>query len=149
GEAYIRQHPAPLAIYPLRVTLGAMFHFGIALGVVLLLTWYLKGFHNLASLPSLAPILVLMFLFGWATALLMGLATVYFRDVRHIAEIALQILFYASPIIYRSTTLKGFHIEWVMYVNPIAHLMNLIRDPIIGRDASVGPVIPTLQKFGA
>jgi len=27
GEAYIRQHPAPLAIYPLRVTLGAGFHF--------------------------------------------------------------------------------------------------------------------------
>ena len=31
GESYIRQHPAPLAIYPLRTTLGAGIHFGIGL----------------------------------------------------------------------------------------------------------------------
>src|SRR5437588_5938152 len=30
GEAYIRQYPAPLAIYPLRTTLGGMIHFLIA-----------------------------------------------------------------------------------------------------------------------
>jgi ABC-type polysaccharide/polyol phosphate export permease len=31
GESYIRQFPAPMAIYPLRVVLGSAFHFGIGL----------------------------------------------------------------------------------------------------------------------
>ena len=33
GESYIRQHPAPLAIFPLRVALAETFHFLVALGV--------------------------------------------------------------------------------------------------------------------
>src|SRR5262245_29961025 len=35
GESYIRQFPAPVAIYPLRATLGTLIHFLIALAVVL------------------------------------------------------------------------------------------------------------------
>jgi lipopolysaccharide transport system permease protein len=31
GESYIRQFPAPMAIYPLRTMLGSAFHFGIGL----------------------------------------------------------------------------------------------------------------------
>jgi lipopolysaccharide transport system permease protein len=31
GESYIRQFPAPMAIYPLRIMLGSAFHFGIGL----------------------------------------------------------------------------------------------------------------------
>src|SRR3954453_9848777 len=38
GEAYIRQVPAPLAIYPLRTVLAAGFHFCLALLVVFGLT---------------------------------------------------------------------------------------------------------------
>src|SRR5262245_11940489 len=37
GEAYIRQYPAPMAIYPLRTALGGTVHFGIALAVVIAL----------------------------------------------------------------------------------------------------------------
>src|SRR5437763_299835 len=37
GEAYIRQCPLPMAIYPLRTVLAASFHFLIAMSVVLLL----------------------------------------------------------------------------------------------------------------
>src|SRR5437868_14528808 len=37
GESYIRQYPAPLAIYPLRTALGGTVHFLLALSVVILL----------------------------------------------------------------------------------------------------------------
>src|SRR2546425_10064362 len=53
GEAYIRQYPAPMAIYPLRMALSGMFHFLIATTVVLLLCWIVNGFGNLAVLPIL------------------------------------------------------------------------------------------------
>src|SRR5438874_2169218 len=38
GESYIRQYPAPLAIYPLRTALGGTVHFLLALSVVILLS---------------------------------------------------------------------------------------------------------------
>src|SRR5262249_36769044 len=50
AESYIRQHPLPMAIYPLRTTLGTLIHFLIALGLVLVLTWILNGFGNLVTL---------------------------------------------------------------------------------------------------
>ncbi len=43
GESYIRQHPTPLAVYPLRTALGGTIHFLIALGVTLLLAWCCQG----------------------------------------------------------------------------------------------------------
>src|SRR5581483_2313490 len=42
GESYIRQYPSPLAIYPLRTALGGTIHLLLALGVVLLFSWYLQ-----------------------------------------------------------------------------------------------------------
>src|SRR5262249_11151479 len=44
GESYIRQYPAPIAIYPLRTALGGTVHFLLALAVVVLLAWWIHGF---------------------------------------------------------------------------------------------------------
>src|SRR5438132_6314041 len=74
GESYIRQYPAPLAIYPLRTALGGTVHFLLALMVVLLLSWYFKGFENLLSLWALVPTVFLLFIFAWSAAVLAGVA---------------------------------------------------------------------------
>jgi len=42
GESYIRQQPAPLAIYPLRNTLGAGFHFLLGFAIVLVFVWWVN-----------------------------------------------------------------------------------------------------------
>ncbi len=44
GESYIRQQPAPLAIYPLRSTLGAGFHFLLGFAIVLVFVWWTHAF---------------------------------------------------------------------------------------------------------
>jgi ABC-type polysaccharide/polyol phosphate export permease len=46
GESYIRQQPAPLAIYPLRSTLGAGFHFLLGFAIVLAFVWWTHTFAN-------------------------------------------------------------------------------------------------------
>jgi ABC-type polysaccharide/polyol phosphate export permease len=131
GETYIRQYPAPLAIYPLRIALGCMIHFLIALSVVLVLAWLVHGFHNLAVIWTLAPSLVLLFIFGWAVALITGIATVHFHDTQHLLEIALQILFYATPIIYPSSMLESRGLGFLVRFNPILPFLDLIRVPIL------------------
>lgn len=130
GEAYIRQFPAPLAIFPLRVTLGGAVHLLMALLVVVAASWTFTGFGNLAALPALLPGLALLLVFGWSMAMLMGLTNVFFHDTQHLAEVVCQLLFYATPIIYSHDDF-GPRMRWVLDLNPLASFLELIREPIL------------------
>jgi len=135
GETYIRQHPAPLAIYPLRTTLGASFHFLLGMGLVLGFVWFLNGFVNFKALWFLAPTFALLFVIGWSLAVCMGVANVMFQDCQHLIEVVMQIAFYLTPIIYPPELLlrklKLLNLEWFMNLNPFAVLLEMLRRPLL------------------
>jgi lipopolysaccharide transport system permease protein len=146
GESYIRQYPAPMAIYPLRTALGATIHLLIALGVVLVLAAfvhftnppplpgqppYAVTYVSAAALLSLVPSIVLIFLLGWSLAVLAGFANVFFRDTQHLSEVGFQILFYATPIIYPAEVLRSKNLSWIADYNPLVAFLDLIRHPIL------------------
>ncbi len=130
GERYIRQFPAPMAIYPLRIVLGSSFHFAMALLVVIVLRFILIGFAGVPSFISLVPTFLLMFVLGWSLAVLAGFVTTYFPDMQHLAEVGLQILFYATPIIYPADTIKG-KLGWLIGCNPLTAYIGLLRSPLL------------------
>ncbi len=131
GEQYIRQHPAPIAIYPLRTALGESVHFLMALCVVLGLVWVMRGFPSLPALLCLVPTLLLLFLFAWSMALIAGFANVYFQDTQHLTEVGFQIMFYATPIIYTIDQLGDGRLAKIVSYNPLIPLLDLVRDPIL------------------
>jgi lipopolysaccharide transport system permease protein len=133
GESYIRQHPAPLAIYPLRTTLGAGFHFLLGLAIAVALVWYENGFGNLPALLSLVPTLALLFVVGWSLAVCTGIANVMFQDSQHLIEVLMQILFYATPIFWvpEVLLLHQPRLARLVQMNPFAMLLELIRQPLL------------------
>jgi len=131
GEPYIRQHPAPLAIYSLRTTLGAGIHLLAGLVVVLGLVWLLNGFANLRTLIMLPPTLILLFVLAWSLAVCMGIFNVMFQDVQHIVQVLLQVIFYLTPIMYPAHVLRERGLSWVADWNPIGAFLELIRAPIV------------------
>jgi len=130
GERYIRQFPAPMAIYPLRIVLGSSFHFAMALLVVVVLRFGMIGFSGLFSFISLLPTFILMFILGWSLAVLAGFVTTYFPDMQHLTEVGLQIVFYATPIIYPADTIKG-NLGWLIGCNPLTPYIALLRSPLL------------------
>lgn len=137
AEPYIRQHPLPLAVYPLRTTLGTLVHFLIALALVFGLTQLFKGPHLPVALLWLPPALVLLFMFGWAIGILAGFVNTVFRDTQHILEVGFQILFYLTPIIYPASMLAQTRVGWLLAYNPLAPFLDLIRRPMLeGRPPS-------------
>src|SRR5712691_7644046 len=142
GEPYIRQYPAPLAIYPLRAALGEMVHFIIALFLVLVLSWFFNGFSNLHTLFCLLPTIVLLFILGWSLAVLAGFANVHFQDTQHLCEVGFQILFYATPVMYTDEFLQKTSFGWLLYYNPLRAFLKMVREPIL-----VGGNLPTLTIF--
>jgi ABC-type polysaccharide/polyol phosphate export permease len=143
GETYIRQHPAPLAIYPLRTVLGGTIHFLISMSVVLVVTYYMNGILPADGRPhqsfldhpvvlvALVPALALLFLFTWSLALLAGFANVFFQDTQHLCEIAFQIFFYLTPIMYPAEQLDKLRISWLIQYNPVVPFLNLVREPVL------------------
>ena len=142
GERYIRQFPAPMAIYTLRIVLGSSFHFAMALLVVLVLRFAWIGFSGVPSFISLIPTFILMFILGWSLAVLSGFATAYFPDMQHLAEVGLQILFYATPIIYPADQIKG-NLGWMINCNPLTAYIGLLRSPLLNGE------LPSVSHYTA
>jgi ABC-type polysaccharide/polyol phosphate export permease len=156
AESYIRQHYAPMAIFPLRTVLTVGFHAMVSLAMAISSVWIMRGLILLGMLPpevdqgqpnlpvllTLIPTLALLFLFAWSVAVVMSFAHVYFPDTQHLAEVGLQVLMYLTPIIYPPQMLVnhglGFLLEW----NPLAVLLQLLRDPILYG------VVPPLHQYG-
>ena len=151
AESYIRQQPTPLAIFPLRTTLGAGFHFLLGLAIVMVFVWYVNGFGNLPALLSLVPTLVLLFVVGWSLAICMGVANVLFQDSQHLIEVAMQVLFYATPIMYYPEQLHDPRLERIIRMTPLTALLELIRQPMLyGHFPSLRTVgIATLSGLAA
>lgn len=131
AETYIRQHPSPLAIFPLRTALSAMVHFWLALLVVLAATALLAGFHNGIVLLSLVSSTLLLFGLAWSLALLAGFANVIFRDTEHLLQVCFQVLFYGTPIIYPERLLDTYPMGWLLKLNPLVPFLRLFREPIL------------------
>jgi len=143
GETYIRQYPAPMAIYPLRTALGGTFHFLIATCLVVLLCWGINGFGNLLVLPALALSLVILFVVTWSLAVLAGFANVYFQDTQHLCEVGFQILFYLSPILFPAEVLQQRGLGWILDYNPMTAMLALIRDPVLEARAPTAGILAT------
>jgi lipopolysaccharide transport system permease protein len=154
GEPYIRQYPAPIGIYPLRTALGAYVHFLIALAMVLIVAMFCIGTGDLLVGLTILPGILLLFLLGWALAVLAGFANVYFEDTQHLCEIGFQILFYATPIMYPEELLASRRLGWVMELNPVVPFLRLLRDTIVtGHPPSLGlyahAMVPLTLLVGA
>lgn len=131
AESYIRQHPAPMAIYPLRTMLANAFHFSLALLLVLILALIVRGFENPWPLLSLLPSLLLLCLLGWALSTIFGLITVRFRDTSHLSELGFQALFYLTPVMYPPSMLERRGLGFLVEYNPLVPFLNLLRQPIL------------------
>jgi ABC-type polysaccharide/polyol phosphate export permease len=133
GSAYIRQQQVPLAIFPLRTVLAAGFHFLVALSVGIIVALYFKGGVNPLALLSLIPALVVLFLLGWALAIISGVVYTHFPDTNQLLEISLQVLFYMTPILIPPKEIigRGGRLALLVEWNPFTSILALIRTPIL------------------
>jgi lipopolysaccharide transport system permease protein len=132
GGTYLRVTPLPIAIFPLRVVLNAGTHALIGLLAATLAVWWLQGLAHPWALLSLVPGLMILAVTAWSLACICGILFTIFSDAQQIAEISLQALFYATPVIYTPETLhKSGWLAWLVECNPFASLLDLIRQPLL------------------
>src|SRR5262245_23211111 len=132
GAGYIRQQAVPLAIFPLRMAMGAAFHMSVALVLGVAATWFFKGVGALAPLVALLPSMMLLFVLGWSLATVCGLLHTHFPDTSFILELLLQFTFYLTPIMYTPEVFQRFRrLSWLLDCNPIWSVLELVRRPVL------------------
>jgi ABC-type polysaccharide/polyol phosphate export permease len=132
GAAYIRQQQVPHAIFPLRTILGVGFQFLIALAVgvgLAIACGTVPGWNALLFLPAA---LAILFVAGWAVAVIAGVTATHFPDASHLLEIVMQFLFYLTPVMYSPGDIPGrAGLARFVVWNPAYAMIEMIRAPLL------------------
>lgn len=85
--------------------------------------------------------LMQLFIIAFGFSLILSTLYVKFRDISHIYEVILQILFYAMPIIYPVSLIVDRHIFTIpvsnlMLINPVAQAIQDIRHNLIAPETT-------------
>jgi ABC-2 type transport system permease protein len=123
NSGLIKKVYLPREVFPLSVVGSALFNFVIQVGILLIATAVVGrvpfGIRWMYFFLALAVLLV----FSTAFALLLSAVNVYLRDVGYLVEVALMILFWASPTVYSFTLvhgqLAGNTLEQLYLANPV------------------------------
>jgi lipopolysaccharide transport system permease protein len=74
--------------------------------------------------------LAVVYVFVVSASVIVSMICVRYRDVPPVMSSVLQLLFFVSPIIWEPSRIKGG--ELVVALNPIAYLLAVTRDPVMG-----------------
>src|SRR3954467_5853186 len=131
NQELIRKVRLPQAVFPLSVVGSNLVNFVLSFVPLLLLMAVLRQPFTPALLFVPVGMLVLT-VFTSGVTLLFATFTVFFRDVRHLAEVALQMLMYLSPVFY-DLKMLGQHDAWwfrlfrlLLRANPLTYLLPLV-----------------------
>lgn len=112
---------------------GALINFAINLLVVIIFM-LANGVRVRLSILAIIPLSFELLLFTTGVCLILATIYVSFRDMSQIWEVLLQLLFYATPIIYPLSQLRDANSEIakISMLNPIAQIIQDFRAAIIG-----------------
>lgn len=72
-------------------------------------------------------ILLIQYILCLGLSLIVSSVTVFFRDLQHFIGVILQLLFYATPIVYSIQTIPEQY-RWILKVNPMTYIIEGYRD---------------------
>jgi lipopolysaccharide transport system permease protein len=131
ASPYICQRRLPLAIYPLKNVLSTCTVFSIGMLGLLLWISVVKPQNLGPPLLSLLLALPLYLAIAWALAIIAAVINTKFRDFQYLVGLLLQSLWYVSPVFLEEKLFRGAKVEWLLTYNPVAHLLNLVRAPVL------------------
>jgi ABC-2 type transport system permease protein len=132
-ENLLRKIRFPRLVIPLSVVLHALFNLGLNLVAVFVFV-LASGVEPRIEWLELPVLIVVLVMLSTGAAMLLSALYVRYRDMQPIWEVFLQVLFYASPVIYVSAALPD-SIEREAMANPIAAVLTQMRHALIDPEA--------------
>ena len=129
NEGMIKKVYIPKGIFPLSIALGLLIDSLFSFVALFFIILAVGGTLSLGLL-FLPVSFLLLFLFSFGVGLILSIATVFFRDFQHITTIALQGLFFLTPILYQPGLIDG-KLGLLVSLNPVTPYIALFRAPLV------------------
>ncbi len=126
---FVKKVVFPLQILSLATVGAAAYHVGVGLLIALAASLIVHGSVPWTALlvpVSLLPLAML----GLGCSWFLSSLGVYLRDVGYLVGVALQVLFFATPIFYPVTAIPEAYRGWIM-LNPLTPMIELVRGHLI------------------
>lgn len=126
----------PRLVMPLSVVISAMLKLLIQLGLLACFwVWYQwngPSFTTNAAIILLPILIVLMALLGLGSGLIITSLTTKYRDLTFLIAFGVQLLMYATPVIYPISSVPEKYKIWVQY-NPLTAIIEAFRYGLLGK----------------
>lgn len=119
----------PREILPISVVTSGLINFLISCIVIFL--FLLFGGVGFSVYVLFVPFIILIqFIFTLGILLITSAVDVYIRDAEYIINFIVNMLFYATPILYSPDIFAGSPISWLFKVNPLSVIITGYRDAL-------------------
>ncbi len=136
NEGHFKSLPIPAPIFAAKMAYRNFIIFLHNALVVLILLLVLKSLTITAPLALIG--VALYAVLGFNLGLILGPLSARFRDIPQLVASLLQLAFFVTPIVWAPKQLGHGHPA--ITFNPLYHLMQLVREPLLGR-------LPTVQNW--
>jgi ABC-type polysaccharide/polyol phosphate export permease len=136
-ENVIRQTSLPLSIFVMRMlwrNIIFLAHNFVIVIITVCIVWPSWSLQTLWILPGMLVVIVTVFFLS----LFVATVCVRYRDIPQVIQSLMQLLFFVTPIMWQRKSL-GTN-EWIADINPLYHLLELLRAPLLG-------IAPTQLNF--
>ena len=116
----------PREILPISVVTSEAVNFLIS--TIIIVAFVLFSGLGITKYILLYPLIfIAQYLLLLAISFIVSSVCVYIRDLQHFIGIFLQLLFYATPIVYAAETIPS-EFAWILNLNPMTYIINGYRD---------------------
>lgn len=133
-ENLLRKMRFPRLAIPISVSLAALFNLSVNLIAVFVFA-LLNGVEPRLSWLQFPVLVLVLAIFAIGLAMLLSVLYVRFRDMKPIWDVALQIVFYATPILYVIDFMPQSIQREVMAANPLADITTQMRYALLDPEA--------------
>ena len=115
----------PREILPISVVLAALINFLISCIIILIFVIF-GGVGLSFQLLWLPVIAIIQSALSLGILFILSAINVYVRDIEYVVQFIMNLVFYATPIIYNVSMFPA-RFRWILYLNPMAHLIDAYR----------------------
>ena len=125
----VRRPGVPSAILPIVTVASNLVHFVLSLPILFGLL-ILSGIQITSAVLALPFLIAIQFVFIAGLAYPVATLHVWFRDTQHVLRVALQLLFYLTPIFYEAASVPPA-LRPLLRLNPMAPMIDAYRVALI------------------
>lgn len=116
----------PREILPISIVTSETVNFLIS--TLIIIGFVIFGGLGITKYIIFYPIVLLaQYLLLIAISFIVSSISVYVRDLQHLIGVALQLLFYAAPVVYAPNVIPE-NFKWILNINPMTYIINGYRD---------------------